>query len=122
MATSGTRPQNKRDDFVIQGAILAGASVLTRIIGAIYRIPVTNIIDDVGNGIYGNAFEVYSITLILSSLSLPVVVSRLVSSRVALGQWRNAHRVFVTAMMFAIVVGIVAFAVVFFGANFITLN
>ena len=120
MATSGTRPQNKRDDFVIQGAILAGASVLTRIIGAIYRIPVTNIIDDVGNGIYGNAFEVYSITLILSSLSLPVVVSRLVSSRVALGQWRNAHRVFVTAMMFAIVVGIVAFAVVFFGANFIT--
>ena len=122
MSNHMTKPQQKKDDFLIQGAILAGASVVTRLIGAIYRIPVTNIIGNAGNGIYGIAFEVYSITLILSSISLPVVVSRLVSSRVALGQWRNAHRVFITAMMFAICVGIVAFSVIFFGAGFISTN
>ena len=59
--------QNKAEGFLKQGSILAAASILVRLIGMFYRIPLANIIGDAGNGIYSAAFEVYNILLIISS-------------------------------------------------------
>lgn len=113
------KKQKRADNFLLQGAILAIASVLTKIIGVIYRIPLTNILGDEGNGFYGYAYEVYALALILSSLSLPTAVSKLVSARVALKQRRNAFRVFQGSLIFAVCVGLTASLLVFFGADFI---
>ena len=44
--------KKKKSNFLVQGSILAAASIISRIIGMIYRIPLTGIIGDVGNGIY----------------------------------------------------------------------
>ncbi|NLL74136.1 MAG: oligosaccharide flippase family protein [Clostridiales bacterium] len=64
--------RDRRDNqFIIQGSILAAASFIVRIIGLIYRIPMTRIIGDEGMGLYSIAYELYSMTLILSSYSLP---------------------------------------------------
>ena len=52
-------------DFLLQGAILASAGMITRIIGIAYRVPLTYIVGDEGMGFYGYAFEVYSIALLL---------------------------------------------------------
>ena len=52
-------------NFLVQGSILAIASIVSRIIGLIYRIPMTNTIGDLGNSYYGSAFEVYNIMLII---------------------------------------------------------
>ena len=41
---------SKKDDYIVQGAILAAAAVLTKIIGVVYRIPLTNILGDEGTG------------------------------------------------------------------------
>ena len=43
------KKQSKENEFLIQGAILAAAAVIVKIIGALYRIPLTNIIGDEGN-------------------------------------------------------------------------
>ena len=78
------RPKKKRGaDFVVQGSILAVASIVVRIIGIAYRIPMINIIGDEGMGYYGTAFNVYNIALLLSSYSLPLAVSKMVSARLA---------------------------------------
>ena len=69
--------KQKKDDFLVQGAILAAAAVITKIIGVVYRIPLTNILGNEGNGFYGYAYEIYAMTLMLSSFSLPVAVSKL---------------------------------------------
>ncbi|MEZ3469396.1 MAG: oligosaccharide flippase family protein, partial [Schaedlerella sp.] len=69
----GRKRKQKKDDFLMQGMILAVAMVLTKVIGVVYRIPLTNILGDEGNGFYGYAFEVYAMTLMLSSLSIPTV-------------------------------------------------
>ena len=114
--------RKKKDDFLLQGMILAAAMVMTKVIGALYRIPLTNILGDEGNGFYGYAFEVYAMALMLSSLSLPTVVSKLVSARVARGQRRNAFRVFLCSLVFAIAVGIFISLVIFFGAGAISAN
>ena len=75
------RKKTRGEDYIAQGSILAVAVVITKIIGVVYRIPLTNILGDEGNGFYGYAYQVYAIALMLSSLSLPTAVSKLVSVR-----------------------------------------
>lgn len=104
----------------MQGTILAAAAMITKIVGLAYRIPLTNIMGAEGNGYYGVVFQVYSLALMLTSYSLPMAVSKLVSARVALGQYKNAYRVFKGAMTFGILSGGIVSAIVFFNARFIS--
>lgn len=106
------------NQFLLQGSILAAASLIVRIIGLIYRIPMTRIIGDEGMGLYTIAYELYSIALILSSYSLPLAVSKLVASKSIIKEYKNTYRIFVCGMIFAVVVGTVSFLVLFLGADF----
>ena len=110
----------KRNDFLIQGSILAIASIISRIIGLIYRIPLTRIIGDNGNNYYATAYEIYNILLIVSSYSLPLAVSKLVAARMAKGEKKNAYRIFKGAIVFAAITGGIASIIVFFGAGVLT--
>ena len=109
--------RSKSNHFLIQGSILAVASILVRVIGLLYRIPMVRIIGREGMGLYTNAFEVYNIALILSSYSIPMAVSKLVAVRKANKEHRNSYRIFLSAMIFAVTVGLVATLIVYFGAN-----
>ena len=108
----------KESNFVVQGSILAIASIVVRIIGIAYRIPMINIIGDEGMGYYGTAFNVYNIALLLSSYSLPLAVSKMVSARLAGKQYRNAVRILRAALCYATLVGGIAAAIIWFGADF----
>ena len=116
------KTKEKNDDFLMQGMILAIAMVMTKVIGVLYRIPLTNILGDAGNGFYGYAYEVYAMALMLSSFSLPTAVSKLVSERMAKRQRRNAFRVFICSMVFSVIVGIAVALLIFFGADFISVH
>lgn len=107
-----------KTNFLVQGSILAMAGILVRVIGLIYRIPLNNILGNEGAAYYSNAYSVYSLFLLISSTSLPIAVSKVVSSRVAKGEFKNAKRVFVGAMVFALIVGSICSGIVFFGADF----
>ena len=108
------KAKKKGGSFVKQAAILAAASLLVRFLGFIYRWPLTNMIGDEGNAIYAGGYYIYTFLLILSSAGLPAAISKLVSERIALKQYRNAHRVFQAALVistcfgtfFAIVMGL----------------
>ena len=115
----GTEKKKREGAFLVQGAILASAGIITKIIGVIYRIPLINIMGDQGQAYYGIAFEIYAIALLLTSYSLPLAVSKLVSARVAKGERRNAFRVFKAALIFAITAGTLIGLIVFFGSDFI---
>lgn len=103
--------------FLLHGSILAFASILCRIIGILYRIPLLNILGDTGMGYYSAAFQVYSILLLLSSYSMPLAVSKLVSARVAKGQYRNAAKIFGDAAVFSTGMGLFAGLLTYFGAD-----
>lgn len=119
--TSSTRKTKSRgEDYIVQGSILAAAAVITKVIGVVYRIPLTNLLGDEGNGFYGYAYQVYAFALMISSLSLPTAVSKIVSMRVAVGQRRNAFRAFLCSLIFAVIVGLIIAAAIFFGAGAIS--
>ncbi len=110
----------KNSSFLVQGSILAAASIISRIIGLLYRLPMTDIIGDTGNNYYSCAFEIYNIMLIISSYSLPLAVSKLVAAHMAKRQRTKAYQVFKGAFLFALIVGTLAALIVYFGAEMFT--
>lgn len=103
--------------IIKQGTILAAASVISRIIGMLYRSPMAAVIGDKGNGLYSFAFEIYSIALILSSYSMPLAVSKLLSARFAKKEYKNADKIYKFAYIFAAVSGMIMALILFFGAG-----
>ena len=101
----------------MQAGILAAASIVVRIIGLLYRSPLTAVIGDEGNGYYGYAFNIYSIVLMVSSYSIPSAISKLMAQKLALGEYRNAQRVFYCTMAYALTVGAAFSLFVWFGAG-----
>ena len=99
--------------FLVQGSILAIASIVSRIIGLIYRIPLYYIIGDRGNDYYSTAFEIYTLLLFISSYSLPMAVSKMVSARMAKHQIRNAYRVFQGALIFSVCTGLIGALIIY---------
>ena len=108
--------------IIMQGSILAVAGLIARMIGILRRIPLTNIIGDAGNGYYAAAYEVYALILLLSSYSLPLAVSKLVAARVSRGQYKNANRIFMGSLCFALISGGIAMFFVLFFAEFLAVN
>ena len=88
------RKKESAAGFVVQGSILAIASIVARIIGMIYRVPVTRIIGDYGNGVYAFAYEVYNMMLLISCYSLPTAISKLVAARTHDGEHKNGYKIF----------------------------
>ena len=95
----------------MQGSILAAAGIISRIIGLARRFPMEHIIGDKGNGFYGVAYEVYAMMLIISCYSLPLAVSKVVSSKMSKKQYQSAERAFQCAMIFAVAAGGLTFFV-----------
>lgn len=93
--------------MLLQGGFLVAAQMIVRIINVLYRVPVTNLWGDHGLGIYSDAYQVYSFFLVFASISIPTVISKMVSERLATGQEANAQKVFSCAMKFMSLVGTV---------------
>ncbi len=112
------KQQQKENNFLVHGGILAVASVVVRFIGLIYRIPMVNIIGSEGKGYYSTAYSVYSILLLLSSYSLPLAVSKMVSARIAKGKWKETMRVLIVSLVYAFIFGTGFALITYFLADF----
>ncbi len=112
--------KKKGNNFLVQGSILAIASIIAKIIGMLYRVPLQNILGNEGNGYYSTANEIYAILLMVSCFNMPLAVSKLVSERVHKGEYRNAHRVFLCAVRFSMILGGSIALITYICAGFIT--
>lgn len=110
----------KAGEKLVKGAtILAVAGILSKVLGACFRIPLTNLIGAEGQAYYGAAYPVYSFFLVLSSAGIPVAIARMVSERVTLKDHKNAHRVYIASLYLMVAIGVISFAICFFGADYI---
>ena len=97
----------RRQSFLSGAAVLAGAVAVTKLLGALYKIPLGNLLDSRGMAHFYAAYNVYNLLLMLSTAGLPLAASRLVARSCALGQTRQARRVFHTALLLLGVTGLV---------------
>ena len=109
----------KKNSLIKNASVLMIASIISRVIGLIYRRPLGEVLGPVGLGYYGYASNLYSILLLISSYSIPMAVSKIVSERLALRQYKNAGKVFRGALIYAAIVGGATALVAFFAGRFL---
>ena len=113
--------QNKENtqSFMNNVTIILISQVLVKVLGMVYRIVITNIdgFGDEGLGFYNVGFQIYTLLLAISSVGIPNAISKMVSERVALDDYKGAHKIFKTALLLFSIIGLVTTAVLFFGAD-----
>ena len=109
--------KSAKNNFIMQAGILAAAGIISRIIGLLYRSPLHSVIGDLGLGFYQSAYTFYTIVLLISSYSIPAAVSKVFAQKLAVKEYRNAHRIFRCALGYVLVVGGAASLFLFFGAG-----
>lgn len=93
---------------LVQGvAILSIAGIVSKVIGAAFRIPLTNMIGADGIGIYTGGYSAYSLLLAISTSGIPVAISRLVAEYSAVGRCRQARHVLKTSLWLLALIGTV---------------
>ena len=113
--------ENKGKKTFVMGAMLLGiAGVIVKMIGALFRVPLTNIITADGMGYYQMAYPVYVLVFTISTSGLPVAISRMIAERRSVGKYYEAYRVFKTSFWVMLCIGIIACGAVFLLAPWIT--
>lgn len=105
----------KRQSFFGGAAVLAAGIALVKIIGAVFAIPLFNILGDAGAADFNNAYNIYAMLLMVSTAGLPVALSKLVSEANTLGRGNQARRTFHVSFVAFLTLGVVSFVVMWFG-------
>lgn len=91
--------------------MLAIATVIVKLIGAVYKIPLTNLIGAEGYGYFTGAYAVYTPLYAISMAGLPVAVAAMVSRNVELGRIKDAQRLFSISKRLFLIIGLACTAV-----------
>jgi stage V sporulation protein B len=106
----------KKQSFLGGAATLAGAVVVVKLIGAVYRLPVNNILSAEGKTYFNIAYNVYNVLLTISTAGLPLAISKLTSQAHALGRRNEQRKLFRTAVWLFLGLGVGLSLLMFFGA------
>lgn len=87
-------PDNKRkqQSFEYGAIILLCSTVLVKVIGAIFKIPLSNLIGDLGFGYFSSAYDLFTPIYTLAMAGLPIAVSRVVAENMATGNYRDVRQ------------------------------
>ena len=87
----------KKQNFLQGTALLAMATAIVKVIGALYKIPLNAIIGEQGFGYFNTAYEIYNVLLMISTAGLPVAMSRMISQASSLEHYGQVRRIYSTA-------------------------
>lgn len=112
----------RKDDF-LKGAFVATLClVLTKILGVIYVIPFYSIVGSRGSVLYGSAYNIYAIFLNLSTMGLPLAISKMVSEYNTLDYQYIKKRTYKLASRFMIITSIITTIILFVAAPLLAQN
>lgn len=84
-------------------------TILVKVIGAVYKIPLTALLPDEAYGDFNAAYNIYTVFLTISTAGLPVALSKTVSECNALGMHNQKERVFRVSLAAFLVMGSLSF-------------
>lgn len=114
----------KKESFMQGVLAIMFSQVLIKVLGLAYKLYLTNRegFGDEGNAIYSAGFQIYALLLTLSSIGVPTAISKMVSEKTALGDYRGAHRIFKIAFATFAFIGFIGTLILFLGAGYISTN
>ena len=100
----------KKQNFLTGAAILSLSTIVVKVIGMFYKIPLKLLIGDAGFAYFNAAYAIYTVLLVISTTGLPVAMSRMVSEAHTLGNGKQMQRIFRTALMAYMTIGVIGTA------------
>ena len=97
----------KKQSFLHGTMLLAMATAIVKVIGALYKIPLNAIIGEQGFGYYSTAYEIYTVLLMISTAGLPVAMSRMISEASSLGHYKQVRKIYNVSKTIFLTLGLV---------------
>ncbi|MBE7034961.1 MAG: hypothetical protein E7402_02405 [Ruminococcaceae bacterium] len=107
----------KKQSYLKGAVILVAANALVKIIGALFKIPLANIIEEEGMAIFSTAYNLYACMFVIATAGLPVAVSKMVSASLAKKQYVETKKIFKAAVTLLTLIGIAGTLVLVLGAR-----
>ena len=104
----------KKQSFLHGATLLAAATVIVKVIGAVYKIPLQAILGKIGYSYFSSAYDIYTLLLLISTAGLPVAMSRMISQATSLGDPAQTRRVYNTSRAIFLIIGGVSTALMMF--------
>lgn len=106
----------KTSTFIGGAFIATSCIIISKILGIIYVIPFYAIIGEQGGALYGYAYSLYTIFLAISTVGLPLAVSKIVSEYTTLGFYHSKQRAYKIAIKIILIMSVISFLILFIGA------
>lgn len=105
--------EEKRQGFLKGAAILSMSTIIVKVVGLLFSIPLANIISEAAMGYFNAAYTVFSVFNAIATAGLPVAISKMISSAYALGKKKQADRIFSVAFIAFFILGLVSSSAMF---------
>lgn len=102
--------QPKKQNFLHGAVLLAAATIIVKVIGAVYKIPLQAILGKIGYSYFSSAYDIYTLLLLISTAGLPVAMSRMISQASSVGDHAQTRRVYNTSRAIFFIIGAVSTA------------
>ena len=100
--------ERKQQSFEYGAIILLCSTLLVKVIGAIFKIPLSNLIGDLGFGFFSSAYDLFTPIYTLAMAGLPIAISRMVAEHMAKENYRDVRKTFKVTSKIFIITGLVA--------------
>lgn len=107
----------KKQSFMEGAAVLVIAHLVVKIIGACFKIPLANILQETGMAFFSRAYNLYAAMFVMATAGLPVAVSKMVSESLAKQNYGESKKVLRAAVILLTIIGAIGTGILFFGAR-----
>ncbi len=109
----------KKQGFVHGALILMLSNIIVKVVGALFKIPLSNVIGDTAMGYFNSAYSIYSMCFLISTAGLPVAISRLIAAAQARKNTKEADLIYRISLLIFVLIGLFGTSLLFFGSDLI---
>ncbi|MBE7030441.1 MAG: polysaccharide biosynthesis protein [Ruminococcaceae bacterium] len=108
----------KQNQMFMKGAlILLIANIVVKVIGAVFKIPLTYILDEEGMAMFAQSYQIYGWLFVIATAGFPVAISKMIAESRALGKVKEVKRIHLASVIIMGTIGLIGTAILFFGAR-----
>ena len=107
----------KNNSFMYGAAILLMANLIVKVIGAVFKIPLTYILGETGMGLFSTSYTIYTWLFVIATAGFPVAISKMIAESSALGRGGETNKIFKISLAVLGIIGVLGTAVLFFFAD-----
>lgn len=93
MKTNSRKKRQNADGFMSGVLVLSLSTVIVKVIGLAYKIPMISYLGAEGMGYFNSAYEIYAMLCVIATAGLPVALSLLISANRQSGFWGAVRRI-----------------------------